>query len=79
MQSKINNLFRELQGIMRKMAKKSFKEYYEGLEPKERIRVRDAFLEASDLKYPTWYTKLKDGNFSKLELAALSQICDVMF
>lgn len=64
---------------MRKTKEKSFKEYYQCLSLAEKVDLRDKFLQMADLKYPTWYTKLKDSNFSKLELDALSRLCGEKF
>lgn len=61
------------------MAKKSFLEYFRELNESERVRVRDEFLKMTGLKYPSWYAKMATGNFRKLELKALEQICKVDF
>lgn len=52
-----------------------FKEYFSGLDTCERVRIRDRFLEETGLAYPSWYTKMNNVSFSKLELRALSDIC----
>lgn len=46
---------------------KTFREWYDELNPGEKGCFRDAFLEASGLKYPSFYSKLSRGKFSKLE------------
>jgi len=64
---------------MKKSTNKKFSEFYKELTVQERVNVRDAFLDKSGLRYPSWYSKIKEGQFSKLELDALSEICGVEF
>lgn len=61
------------------MAKKSFMEYYRGLNESERVKVRDEFLKKTGLKYPSWYAKMSSGNFRKIDLIALELICKEKF
>lgn len=64
---------------MAKLAKKDFKEYLNALDEKERLRIRDKFLELTGLAYPSWYVKISSGKFSRLELVALGDICGEKF
>ncbi len=56
-----------------------FLKYYKSLQTEKKIEVRDEFLLKSGLQYPSWYSKIRTGNFSKLEISALSEICGVDF
>ncbi len=60
---------------MCKTGKKTFGDFYKGLDEKKKIEVRDKFLEMTGLSYPSWYGKIRNMNFSKLEIKALSEIC----
>jgi len=62
-----------------KLEKTVFKDYYSKLSSEEKAKVRDAFLEATDIKYISWYTKVRRGTFSKLEKRELSKICNITF
>lgn len=53
---------------------KCFRDYYMALSKQERAKLRDKFLEVSGISYPAWYGKLNGSPFTKLELAALSEI-----
>lgn len=64
---------------MGKMVKGDVRDYLRGLSEEERVRVRDEFLALSGLSYPSWYGKLAGGQFSRLELWALGNICGVRF
>lgn len=64
---------------MCKAEKKTFKDYYEGLNEKKKTEVRDNFLKMTGLAYPSWYGKIRNMNFSKLEMKALSDICGCEF
>ncbi len=57
-----------------KFNKDAFQAYYEGLSVEEKQRVRDEFLKATGLSYPSWFTKRSRGVFSPLELAELKRI-----
>lgn len=57
-----------------KFNKEAFQAYYEGLNVEEKQRVRDEFLKATGLSYPSWFTKRSRGVFSPLELAELKRI-----
>lgn len=57
-----------------KFNKVAFQAYYEGLNVEEKQRVRDEFLKATGLSYPSWFTKRSRGVFSPLELAELKRI-----
>ena len=65
---------------MKKAIKKDVKEFLKGLSEEERLRIRDEFLEATKLSYPSWYNKFS-GNikFSHLELVTLGNICNENF
>lgn len=63
-----------MQKIKDKSTKKSFRDYYMTLCRQERAKLRDKFLEVSGISYPAWYGKLNGNPFTKLELAALSEI-----
>ena len=54
--------------------KEAFQVYYDGLSEEEKQRVRDEFLKAAGLSYPSWYTKRSRGVFTPLELAELKRI-----
>lgn len=60
---------------MEEKAKKTIKDYYANLDEKKKIEVRNRFLEMTGLSYPSWYGKIRNMNFSKLEMKALSEIC----
>lgn len=62
-----------------KKVKKNFKQHYFSLPEKERFEVRDKFLAESMIPYPTWYSKIYRGKFSRLELNTLENICGVQF
>lgn len=64
---------------MCKTAKKTFEDHYKGLSEKERIEIRDKFLEATGLSYPSWYGKIRTFSFSKLEQKELFAICGLAF
>ena len=64
---------------MEEMTKKTFKDYYATLEEKKKIDIRDRFLEMTGLSYPSWYGKIRNMSFSKLEVRALSEICGCEF
>lgn len=64
---------------MDKKVKKNFKEHYFSLPEKERLSVRDEFIKQSMIPYPTWYSKIHRGKFSRLELNTLQSICGVEF
>ena len=60
--------------------KKDFKEFLKEQDGKERIRIRQEFLEITGLAYPSWYAKISEnGSFSRLELLALEKICGEKF
>jgi hypothetical protein len=61
------------------MAKKNFLEYFRSLNERERVKVRDEFLQMTGLKYPSWYAKMSSGNFRKMDLIALGMICKEEF
>ena len=63
---------------MCKAAKKIFEDHYKGLSEKERTEVRDKFLEATGLSYPSWYGKIRRFNFNKLEQKELFSICGLV-
>jgi len=46
---------------------KTFKEWYNSLSSEEKSKFRDSFLTASGLKYPSFYSKLARGAFSRFE------------
>ena len=77
MQSKINNFISYNKKIMDKTNVKCFREYYMALPKQERAALRDKFLEVSGISYPAWYGKLNGSPFTKLELAALSEITGI--
>lgn len=56
-----------------------FMVYYSGLDDRERMRVRDEFLERAGLSYPSWYAKMSSGSWKRLELLALGDICGERF
>jgi len=60
---------------MCKIEKKTFEEHYKILSEKEKTEIRDRFLEMTGLSYPSWYGKIRNMNFSKLEMKALLEIC----
>jgi len=62
---------------MNNSTKKNFREYYMALPKQERAALRDKFLEVSGISYPAWYGKLNGKPFTKLELAALSEITGI--
>lgn len=64
---------------MSKKVKKNFKQYYFSLPEKERFAIRDEFLRQSKIPYPTWYSKIYRGKFSRLELNALGSISGFEF
>lgn len=60
-----------------KLKVEDFSSYYKKLSILERNRVRNEFLEKTGLAYPSWYSKLSSGHFSKLEQSLLEDICDL--
>lgn len=64
---------------MCKTGKKTFEDFYKSLDEKKKTEIRDRFLEMTGLAYPSWYGKIRNMNFSKLETRALSDICGVEF
>lgn len=62
---------------MGKTEKKTFEDFYKGLDEKKKTEIRDRFLEMTGLSYPSWYGKIRNMNFSKLEMKALLDICDL--
>lgn len=65
--------------MARKFDKKAFERYYDSLSSEEKKRVRDEFLEATGLSYPSWFTKRSRGFFSILELQKLQEITGIDF
>lgn len=57
-----------------KFDKVAFQAYHDSLSEEEKQRVRDEFLKATGLSYPSWFTKRSRGSFSQLELALLKRI-----
>lgn len=65
---------------MEKTIKKDVREFLKELSEEERSRIRDEFLKVSGLAYPSWYNKFSGKiKFSRLELVALGNICNVNF
>lgn len=60
---------------------KTFKEWYNSLSSDEKSEFRDAFLAASGLKYPSFYSKLARGVFSLLEQKFIVEYakCKIVF
>ena len=58
-----------------KIEKMTFKDYYQSLDEERKKAVRDQFLVASGISYPTFYSKLTRENYSLLERRALETIC----
>lgn len=56
-----------------------FKYYYERLSEDEKISIRDGFLIASGLAYTSFYHKLRNDKFSKLEQSKLEELCNQKF
>lgn len=56
-----------------------FKYYYEGLSEDDKIGIRDSFLMASGLAYTSFYHKLRNDKFSKLEQSKLEELCNQKF
>lgn len=49
----------------------TFKEEYDQLSTSDKIKVRTAFLLKFEYQYPTFYQKLKQDRFKKIELEYL--------
>ena len=65
---------------MEKTIKKDVREFLKELSEEERSRIRDEFLKVSGLAYTSWYNKFSGKiKFSRLELVALGNICNVNF
>lgn len=62
---------------MAKKIIKDFSKYYKSLPLQDRNRIRDKFLERTGLAYPSWYSKLASGHFSKLEISLLEDLCNI--
>lgn len=62
-----------------KTDKMVFKYHYDGLTEEEKAEVRKEFLQASELSYTTFYHKLRNGGFSRLEKNKLEEICNTKF
>ena len=62
-----------------KIEKMTFKDYYQSLDEERKKAVRDQFLVASGISYPTFYSKLTRENYSLLERRALETICQTSF
>lgn len=60
--------------MKKKFDKDAFGAYYNALPEDEKRRVRDEFLSATGLSYPSWYTKRCRGVFKPLELKLLEKI-----
>lgn len=60
---------------------KTFKEWYNSLSSGEKSNFRDAFLAASGLKYPSFYSKLARGVFSRFEQKFITDYakCEIEF
>lgn len=60
---------------------KTFKEWYNSLSSKEKSDFRDVFLAASGLKYPSFYSKLARGVFSRFEQKFITDYakCEIEF
>lgn len=60
---------------------KTFREWYDELSPDEKGFFRDAFLNATGLKYPTFYSKINRNKFSKLEREFILEYanCELVF
>lgn len=59
--------------------KKKFDDYYKSIPFQEQKRVREEFLKASELSYPSWFTKRQRGSFTALEIGALKKITGINF
>lgn len=57
-----------------KFDKEKFGAYYNALDEKAKRRLRDDFLKAAGLQYPSWYTKRMRGTFTPLEMKELERI-----
>lgn len=62
-----------------KFDKEKFDEFYKGLTDQARKKVRDEFLAATGLSYPSWFTKRSKGVFSPLEIKELKRITNIDF
>lgn len=62
-----------------KTSKIVFKYYYSNLTDKQKSSIRKCFLAASDVSYATFYNKLRNNKFSKLEQSKLDEICELNF
>lgn len=60
--------------MRKKFDKMAFAVYYNALTEDEKRKVRDEFLSATELSYPSWYTKRSRGTFKPLELKLLEKI-----
>lgn len=60
---------------------KTFKEWYNSLSSDSKSDFRDAFLVATGLKYPSFYSKLSRGVFSLLEQKFIIEYakCEIEF
>lgn len=53
--------------------------FYKEQDEESRVRIRECFLEKTGLSYPSWYSKISRKAFSRLEMEALSNICQKDF
>lgn len=66
-------------GKVENIKKMTFKDYYQTLDEEKKKAVRDQFLMASGISYPTFYSKLTRENYALLERRALETICQTTF
>lgn len=61
------------------LEKMTFSDYYRNQSSEEKKRIRNAFIEESGIEFPTFYSKLNSGRYSKLEQNVLERICSTEF
>lgn len=62
-----------------KFDSEKFEAYYNALDDDAKRRLRDDFLKAAGLQYPSWYTKRSRGTFTPLEMKELERITGEKF
>jgi hypothetical protein len=62
--------------VVEKSKKMTFRDYYKSLDEEQKREVRDKYLAASGMSFPTFYSKLRRGNYTLLEQKAIESICE---
>ena len=60
------------------MAEMTLKDYYDSMSDEDRVALREKWLAEAELAYPTFYYKLMNDKFSKIEKKLFFEIYEDM-